>query len=585
MKHGVPQEITALKLKILKNMSFVLRTAFGIAKTSFGNIGSTAVNDTHRRARIFGVGQGMQDSGALWIGMWAVLYSVLATIRPGAKFVSADGQTTSERKGEAIIDDLDLWITENTLADGSIAGVTQGATELYQKWTNTARLGGAQLNQNKGRWYLFHWIWEKGVARLATIDESPAQLQVTDNGILTTIERVEPSIGTRMVGVRIDPETNENDEFKFRHSATKLFTSKFKNAPFSRLEAKMAHEMVLMAQLKYPLAITTFDDARCKKLQAISERTMLNKCGFKKTFSLPIRYGPKKFGGLEIQHLRDIQGSSKVRQLLESLRAGDEAGTDMLIHLSILQLEAGICEPVLTTDSTIPSKYITPSWLSYAWGYLTRHNLQIHVPGAWTPKPQRVNDKALMSLAGSFFGKGKQQAKLERIQRCRLYLRVTMLSEICDASGKTICPNIVQATRHTDRETMNTYPNAPVSPPASHWTTWKQFLKRLVQSPTNAIKEELLGPYQMGKWYPSRMEKWNNMYSPSEHRLYMQSGASIHSFPRTTRHSGHFNRIQPRNETSLPTDGVPISVAPNANLSTKGFKQTLPSDPPCQTIS
>ena len=108
MKHGVPEEIMTLQLNILKQMAFILRTASGITKTSFGNIGSMAVNTSHRITCLFGVGQGMQDSGALWISLWAVLYSVLALVCPGAKFVSADGSITSERKGEAIIDDLDL---------------------------------------------------------------------------------------------------------------------------------------------------------------------------------------------------------------------------------------------------------------------------------------------------------------------------------------------------------------------------------------------------------------------------------------------------------------------------------------------
>jgi len=59
--------------------------------------------------------------------------------------------------------------------------------------------------------------------------------------------------------------------------------------------------------------------------------------------SSPIRYGPRKYAGLELQHISDTQGGLKIQALIEHLRAQDESGTDMLIQLSVLQLDAGIC--------------------------------------------------------------------------------------------------------------------------------------------------------------------------------------------------------------------------------------------------
>jgi len=89
-KHGVPKQITDLKLKIFKRMAFKIKTEYGIADKSFGNIESKAITAAHTRTRIYGVGQGMQDSGSLWISMWVIMYSVLDIIPLGAKFHSAD---------------------------------------------------------------------------------------------------------------------------------------------------------------------------------------------------------------------------------------------------------------------------------------------------------------------------------------------------------------------------------------------------------------------------------------------------------------------------------------------------------------
>jgi len=579
-KHGVPKAITDLKLNILKKMSFRIKTAYGIAKTTFGNVCGKALSATHKTARIFGVGQGAQDSGALWISMWAPLYSVLNLVRPGAKFYSADGELTSECKGEALIDDLDLLVTETTLDNNDIQSVTAGATELYQKWTDTSRLGGTRLNQGKGRWYLFYWIWEAGKARLASIAESPANLTVIDEGVETTITRIEPDRGTRMLGYRVDPECNENDEFTFRCNELREFVNKFTVAPINRMEAKLAHEGMLMAKLCYPLAVSTFDSKRCLTLQRIYEPTVMKKRGFNRAMPLAIRYGPTEYGGQAIQQVADIQGSSKILILIDHLRVNDDAGIDMRIQLSVLQLESGLTQPVLEAPYNHASKYITRTWMSVIWEHLDKHGLQLHVPDCWCPQPQRLNDCSIMEMAGAAFGTGRKYRELQQIQACRIYLRVTMLSEITDATGTTICAASIRGERHPDRTPTIRYPNAPVRPPETFWRVWRKFLKTLVNNPSNSIREPLKRALRLGPWTNTKLETWKTRYSPSDQRLYMQTESRMWSYPRIAARSTKFHKFSQRAETAFPIDSIPITILSVATLATTGltsFNTTTPT--------
>ena len=580
-RNGVPKQITDLKLNVLKNMSFVLRSAYGIATTSFGNGTGTAICPSHRRSNIYGCGQGAQDSGALWISMWAVMYSVMNNVRPGAKLYSADRTTKSERKGEAIIDDLDLWVMDTTLDNDDITTVTQGATELYQKWNDSARLGGARLNQSKGTWYLFYWIWENGYARLASIDESPSQLIVNHEGQTSIIQRVEPNIGTRVVGVRLEPCCNENSEFDFRLKEVKEFTTAYNTAPLNRLEAKMAHEAILLAKLRYPLAVTTFDTKRCTQLQKVFERTVIKKRGFDRSMARVIRYGPPEYGGLGFQHISDTQGCEKILILLEHFRALDDTGIDLIILLSVQQLEAGLCQPILSSHYRNPSKYITRTWLSVAWEYLSTHGLRLVVPGAWTPQPQRENDVAIMAVAIRLFGQGRKAKDLRVIQQCRLYLRVTMLSEITDATGRYLCNNIINGHRHTDRSTLLFYPKSPVPPPPSFWTAWRRFLKQLVptESASNrSLREPLRPNYRMGAWYTPRLERWHTLYSPTTKRIYLHLSQAIQSYPQLPSRTLKFNRNSSRVEQAFPPDAIPITVTNIPTLTTTGLSATT-TDP------
>jgi len=111
----------------------------------------------------------------------------------------------------------------------------------------------------------------------------------------------------------------------------------------------------------------------------------VKKRGFNRSMPLAIRYGPMEYGGQNFQKLFDIQGGSKVNILLEHLRANDNAGNDLQIQLFVLQLEPGLCQPILTTLFRTPSKYVTLTWLTMLWDYITEHDLQIDIPDCWTP--------------------------------------------------------------------------------------------------------------------------------------------------------------------------------------------------------
>jgi len=169
---------------------------------------------------------------------------------------------------------------------------------------------------------------------------------------------------------------------------------------------------------------------------------MIKKHGFNQSMLLAIRYGPSKYAGQGFQQIADIQGSSKILILLEHLRANDDAGIDLHIQLLALQLEAHLTKPVLEIPSTSACKYITRTWLSTTWDYLTDHNLRLHVPDCWTPSPQHINDHSIMEIADKLFGSSRKHRELEQIQLCHKYLQVTMLSEIVDA-GTQFCHNSV----------------------------------------------------------------------------------------------------------------------------------------------
>ena len=80
-RQGVPKQITDLKLKILERIRIYTQTAFGLSASLFGNEKSAEVphHNTENTpktnfaaedtiyAKIYGILQGTQDAGAIWI--------------------------------------------------------------------------------------------------------------------------------------------------------------------------------------------------------------------------------------------------------------------------------------------------------------------------------------------------------------------------------------------------------------------------------------------------------------------------------------------------------------------------------------
>lgn len=574
IRNGVPKKVTDLKLKILERIRFYTRCAYGLSSTTFGNEKSKETPHHHTEqapkltfasardsyARLFGVGQGTQDAGAIWICLWAIIYATLNMISPGLKFFNADLSESTERKGEAFIDDTDLWVTSTTLANNSISTIIEGITALLQRWHRILCATGGMLGFKKCFWFLIRFSWKRGKPHMDTIAEAPGELRIftDDERGEVTIQRLEPSHGLLSLGVRLAPDCNQEAELKFRLQQAKDISKLLWNAPLSRSEVTIAHEQIWWPSVGFPLGITTFNSKQCEKLQATFQGTWIAKMGFSRSMAKAIRYGPAHYGGAWLRTIEGVQGQKHIQLALFHLRAMDEVNESLLITLSISQLQAGIQRPILHSSWETYGSYITDTWLTKTWEYLSTHNIQLDVPNAWTPKPQRINDSFIMELAVQF-RPTKNKAYLHHIQLCRLYLQVTTISDIVDATGKYLEPNITKGYRSQHRKSLLNFPTNFPRPATQSWTTFRKLLKLLLRDPTN-LKSPLTDQYSLGAWYAHRHETWTTNYSPETKRLYVTKNNNITSYGQQSRAQRHFTHSARRNESETPPDVIPISL-------------------------
>ena len=87
--------------------------------------------------------------------------------------------------------------------------------------------------------------------------------------------------------------------------------------------------------------------------------------------------------------------------------------------------------------------HVSLPWVQSLQGYMKKLGICLKIPAAWTPKKLREGDWAIMDGLRDI----KSKRTREDINAYRMYLRLTMVSEITTNSGSTMGSRIWRRTK------------------------------------------------------------------------------------------------------------------------------------------
>jgi hypothetical protein len=138
--------------------------------------------------------------------------------------------------------------------------------------------------------------------------------------------------------------------------------------------------------------------------------------------------------------------------------------------------------------------------------FLADSEFTLEIVNTYTVCPRRVHDHILMDdvLAGFY-----TDSEIQGINRCRLYLQVECLSDICAADGVRLDPGIQEkAPTVTSRSTIQWQCQGLPGPRS--WAIRHRFLKTYTRdSASNRLRQT------MGSWTQLNLRTWNAYYDPS----------------------------------------------------------------------
>ena len=354
---------------------------------------------------------------------------------------------------------------------------------------------------------------------------------------------------------------------------------------YTRFEARLAYHRVWWPKMAYPLPANNFSNAQCQKLQSTCDKTFLPRLGINRQTPKAIIHGPATLGGLSFKHVYTEQGALHASLLLYHLRqpTTEQCNQMSQIMLSHLAIESGLSASPLSIDVPMHHlrNYLLPSFLKTTWLYLHDIGAEIKSSSINVIESQRTHDIFLMDEFTSLEISGKD---IRRLQRCRLFLKATRLSDITTFDGIRIHQSCLDGKPPCDRKQLKTYPKQK-RPPKRDFLLFWDTLKSL--SIINA-DGTLVTP--LGMWahrdftttfYHSFTKQKlykivNNKSTTCEILTYNQTSLRSNGYP----HIRFFNNTPRPGKSSLPIYSTPITIASFGHLLRGCPHLHLPNAPP-----
>ena len=205
--------------------------------------------------------------------------------------------------------------------------------------------------------------------------------------------------------------------------------------------------------------------------------------------------------------------------------------------------------------------------------FLQSIGAQLELYNPYVVKPQRENDKHIMTeviKSGKF-----APCDIRRVNYCRMYLNVVLLSDITNAGGTAIDDAMYRGNPTNTISTSPDHQVEQVRPNAKAWTQWRRALQLFCRR--NRGHKNLKHQHRLGQWLTAvncSRRKWPAYYDPQTNQMYRptQSGFTLHNMM-----IHDFDLDAATTVNTLPATAVPCDVlVRTGSLSRLGYSRVKP---------
>lgn len=206
----------------------------------------------------------------------------------------------------------------------------------------------------------------------------------------------------------------------------------------SRRDAWTCLSSTILKTLEYPLGITCLTQEQGKSITTSVLKIALPSIGVNRNFRRQFVHGPLSCMGLDIPSLYNYQEAAHIDLLVSYWKPSGNIGAILRTSMTHLQLETGTGDHPFQLPYHQWNQTATNCWMKSTWKFAWENNITADLNISEIPL-QREKDEYLMKL---FEASKASPAEMASLNRCRLYLQVVSLADICEADGTTVKANI-----------------------------------------------------------------------------------------------------------------------------------------------
>ena len=184
-----------------------------------------------------------------------------------------------------------------------------------------------------------------------------------------------------------------------------------------------------MKTIEYPLMATTMTRRQIDTIMQPILQAALRKCRIQNRLPRKLVYGTLRARGLG---LKDPFITQLIQHLQAILRHANRDTPSQVLHqenMELVQLHIGSARNFWELPFEEYGCLAPKGWMKHTWECLDSTPLSLLGPPLQIP-PLRQHDEFIMD---AFVAQGYEDAELQILNDCRLYLKATLLSHICTA--------------------------------------------------------------------------------------------------------------------------------------------------------
>ena len=497
--------------------------------------------------------QGSPDGPINWALVSTPVLEVMRELGYGVAFKCALSGEKLDLVGCMFVDDATYFQTAVSDLGEDVIDRTQAAQSYLRGllWAT----GGA-LNPTKSFWWMIDFEWKSGIWTFKKKAKLPGALNIRDkNGDLVSLQRYEHNEAQRVLGVHAAPSDKGKGQVKALRQKAEDWAAYATTRKINPTYAWIGLMTGIMKGLEWPLPATTLSRKQCKYIMAPLLKVGLRASGVQWKLNRIILYGSPSVLGLGFPSIYTTAGIRKILHLINHAHKKTMTGALLRATVEQLKLEIGLPGNLFQWKHADWKEITTMTWISSVWKFATESGILV-LPTTPDLKSRRVHDQFIMQIFGAAGISGKE---LRPLQRCRLFLQATTLTDLANAEGTHLTTEALQGIR---RQMEPAYYNWPIqkNPSRSDWQAWRRTLAPVLRQGLGEAGRKLLQP--LGQWNDNERDKWIWFYVANERRLYQRTNNGWKFYI----HAGHANRplsgryIHPEITDELPAHATRAKV-------------------------